>query len=121
MYTKDIINSAELLSRLTELNDELASLEYSEEWEDCKYSEHAMLTEIIDNVRDYSSDWASGVVLIKEEVFAEHIKSEYIELGLITDEVLNLVCVDWSRTAEKAACEYTEIDINGTTYMLKIN
>lgn len=114
IYNKEVINSLELKARLEELSD-------LEQMEDYEYDEHAMLTEIIDNGSYSNSNWNSGVDLIKQEDFTDYIKAKYIELGLISDEILNLVWIDWELTAEKAANSYTEINVNGSTYMLEVN
>lgn len=114
MYDKDVIDSSELIERLAELSD-------METWEDYDYDEHAMLTAIIDHGSSYNTEWYRGVPLISENYFPEYIKSEYIAIGLVTDAILNSLSIDWGMTAEKAAMDYSEVDVNGNIYLFRVN
>lgn len=126
MYNNDIINSTDLNQRLEEIRYE----EYN--WieddsadtpadEDAIRDEYDMLIDLIEDGKSYNSEWDSGIDLINAEHFTDYIKQSFIELGIISQETLNVVVVDWDETASNAKSEYKELVIQDITYLIRIN
>jgi hypothetical protein len=126
MYNNDTINSTELNQRLEEiLFEEYAwieddSVEPTED-EEAVYDEYSMLVGIIEDGKQYHTEWDNGIELVSENHFTDYIKETFISCGIISQETLNVVVVDWYKTADKARYEYKELTIQGTTYLMRAN
>ena len=126
MYNKPYLNSTDLIDRVAEITDDgfewtdIKPIDISDD-DDAIYDEFEMLANAISSGSGYNTEWDNGVTLINEYEFSDHIRHEFIELGLVTSESLEWIVIDWEATANKQMYEYKEIELQGTTYYIKVN
>lgn len=94
-----------------------------EEWIPTGFSELKALEALLDDLRgnggdhQWEGDWYPATLYRDDETFTDHIEE------LTTDcYALNLppfVEVDWKATADNCRVDYTEIEIDGVTYLYR--
>ena len=126
MYNNDIIKSTDLNERL----DEIVSDDYAWITDDAIeipddelaiHDEYTMLVNIIDDGKAYNSEWDNGIDLISAAYFTDYIKQYYIDMGIVTEESLNAIVVDWHKTSNKALSDYNYIVIDCHKYFIRVN
>jgi hypothetical protein len=126
MYNKPYLNSTDLNDRIDDITNDgfewtdIKPIDISDD-DDAIYDEFEMLANAISSGQSYNSEWDNGVTLINEYEFTDHIRNEFIELGLVTNETLEWLVIDWNATANKQLSEYKEIELQGTTYYIQVN
>lgn len=94
------------------------------EWDDDHYDELEVLRKVNEQGEDYVPDWRHGETLIAEGHFTEHA-TEYAkelahDIGAVQgagDWPVNHI--DWESAASELLHDYTEIDIGGSTYLVR--
>lgn len=66
-----------------------------------------------------TSDWAYGELLIHEDYFTEYCKEMLDDCGDLPSNMPDYIVIDWDATAENLKADYTEIDFDGTTYLVR--
>lgn len=76
-----------------------------------------MLTELL-SVRDScGSEWKYGVAYIRESHWTEYAQQLAEDVGAIPDDAKwPCNCIDWEEAASQLAQDYSQIDIDGTTF-----
>lgn len=111
--TGDYIDSRDLLDRLNEL-------EGYDEPDDIEQEELTKLRAICEEGLGMFGDWEHGENLIPEDQFTDYAQELAEETGAISsssDAQWPLYCIDWERAARDLRMDYSEIDIDGTTYL----
>jgi hypothetical protein len=135
----DIIDSRDITDRLNEVIEEIEGMEeeveenrsgdvltedgYTKKYVDKnEYDELVVEKEILERIYDqgrYIDDWEYGVGLIAERYFVEYCIELVSDIGDLPRDIPNYLVIDWEATAENLKQDYTEIDIDGTTYYVR--
>lgn len=108
----DVIDSRDIIDRIKELqvtqddnsDDENEELEY--------------LLKIEEECKDFS-DWKYGETLIRESYWEESVEETTIDCGYIKKDLPWWIEIDWTKTAENVAQDYTTIDFDGINYYIR--
>lgn len=69
---------------------------------------------------EYSSDWAYGATLVRDDYFEDFAQQEAEELGLVSKDMpWPQSCIDWEQVAEELKMDYTSVDFDGVTYWIR--
>ena len=94
-WRTDYPEDAEELATLTDLLDDLAGIERDEQWR---------------------GDWYP-LTLIHEDHFEDHARELAEDIGAVNKGATwPNNCIDWSAAADQLRYDYSEIDVEGTTY-----
>src|SRR3990167_2818967 len=97
--TREITNSEDIIDS----RDVLARIEYLEE-----------------EAEGYASDWIYGAALIRETHFVEYAQELAEDIGTVkSDAEWPLRHIDWDAAAEELKQDYTEVDFDGVTYLVR--
>jgi hypothetical protein len=123
----DIISVSDLTERYEELESEVEGIDPDEEdssgWQTLK-DEFDKLKEILEELKgnggdeQWKGDWYPNC-LIKESYFTEYSKDLCEDIGDIPSNLPSYIVIDWKATAENLKVDYTEIEINGNTYLYR--
>ena len=115
--TQDIIDSRDIIARIEEL-------EGIEEPNAEEAQELAILLKVQEQAEDYS-DWKYGEALIRESYFTDYIK-ELIDDCYELPKEFNSgawpwrhMTLDYEAAADEAKDDYTWIDFDGVTYLIR--
>jgi len=81
-------------------------------WEGDNLEELEALRELKDKV----SEWDDGNTLIPEEDWIDYVQELLIDIGDLPSDLPWYIEIDWDRTAENIAQDYSTVDYLGTTY-----
>jgi DNA repair exonuclease SbcCD ATPase subunit len=100
---------------LTEAIDRLA------EWDESSEAEElANLQALASEGEDYAPDWLHGATLIRKDYFYSNYAEELCkDVGAIPSDVPDYIVIDWEATAENLSVDYTEVDFDGETYLIR--
>ena len=62
-----------------------------------------------------------GPTAIAESYFTEYTEEYLKELGYLPQDLAWFIKVDWEKTAEHVKADYTEFELEGTTYLIRLN
>ncbi len=102
-----------LENELKELDDKLASAEDS--FGDEEQNELAELEALESEV----SEWRDGATLIPESEFTDYCKELLEDCGDLPRNLPNYIAIDWDRTADNLRADYSEVEYQGTTYLVR--
>ena len=120
--SEDIIDSRDVLARIEYLEDE------AEECAECKaetcvdsdHEEYRALKALAEEAEGYASDWTYGAALIRETHFVEYAQELAEDIGTVkSDAEWPLRHIDWDAAAEELKQDYTEVDFDGVTYLVR--
>lgn len=123
----DIIDSRDIITRIEELETEIEdALADAEEDENNKVDlsqeqeELKALKELAEEASGYSSDWQYGCTLIRESNFEDYARQLAEDIGAI-DRDANWPNnhIDWEAAADELRIDYTEVDFDGVTYLIR--
>ena len=106
-----IVRLADEAIRLAEL---VAAYDRSE-----KGAELAALQAFADVAEGYASDWRHGATLVRESYFPDYCRDMLEECGDLPRDLPSYVVIDWSATADNLRVDYTEVDFDGVTYLVR--
>jgi hypothetical protein len=134
----DIIDSRDVIARIADIESTLESVHEEEgsdkpfsDWlattaEDSKHvyqdeaEELIALRALAEEAEGYSNgDWQHGATLIREEYFTEYAEQLCKDIGDIPENIPDYLVIDWAATAENLKVDYTEVDFDGTTYLVR--
>ncbi len=65
------------------------------------------------------SEWRHGETLIPESDFEDYARQLAEDIGAIDPKATwPIYCIDWERAARELAMDYTEVEYQGTTYLV---
>ena len=132
-FTDDILDSRDIIDRLDELQDEIEALEENIEEGDYQYEsdeiedqeeladledERKILQDFADECKDYCPDWDYGASLINENYFEDYAR-DFVEDCYGLGDMPDFVEIDWSQTADNIRIDYTEIQFEDETYLIR--
>lgn len=69
---------------------------------------------------DYAPDWSHGESCIRESYFTEYAEELANDIGAVnSDAGWPNNFIDWEKAAEALKMDYTEIDFDGVTYLIR--
>lgn len=72
-----------------------------------------------DEAEGYAPDWRYGEALIREDYFVEYCQELVSDIGDLPRGIPNYLVIDWDKTADNLKVDYTEVDFDGTTYLVR--
>ena len=122
--TQDVIDSREIIDRIEDLEGRIEDLEYIEEPSSEEAQELAILLKVQEQAED-CADYQYGEVLIRESYFTDYIK-ELIDDCYELPKEFNSgawpwrhMTLDYEAAANEAKDDYTWIDFDGVTYLIR--
>jgi len=126
--SRDVITYlAELESHVENVKDDLAAWENDggprpeTDADDLDELEDTLnkLREFCEECSGYASDWTYGESLIPEHEFTEYAKQLCEDIGDLPRDLPSYIVIDWESTADNLKVDYTEVDFEGTTYLIR--
>lgn len=77
------------------------------------------LKALADEAEGYSPDWKHGTTLIAEDYFPEYCQQLLADIGDLPRNLPDYLVIDWDATAENLKADYTEVDFDGTAYLIR--
>lgn len=75
---------------------------------------------LADEASGYAPDWKYGEALIRESYFERYAQELADDIGAIPKGVgWPCTCIDWEQAARELAQDYTEVDFDGVTYLIR--
>ena len=142
--TDNIIDSRDVIARFEELEGERDALQEAvddarealeegekpdlfdaeeelDEWNSENEEEYEALKALCEDGESYASDWNYGATLIHEDYFTEYAEELCREIGDIPNDLPDYIAcnIDWDGVAQDLKVDYTEIDFDGQTYLVR--
>jgi hypothetical protein len=124
--TDDVIDSRDVIARIEEINDMLPTSgldawtsSIDEEQETELRAELAILEKLAKQGEDYAPDWQHGETLIRYSYFTEYVQEMLEDCGDIPKNIPHYIEIDWKATARNVMVDYTHIDFDGVTYLIR--
>ena len=98
------------------VDDALTALDDAEHDLEHFITEHSgIMRDIEDAMEQVGEDWKYGIELINERYWEDFVQQDLEEMGYISKDAW-FIEVDWKRTAENIAMDYTTVDLGDHTY-----
>lgn len=119
----DVIDSRDVIERAEELAAQYtdhANGGDSEALTDEESIELDRLSALIVQGEDYAEDWQYGATLIRDSYFMTYAQELAEECDLINPNAAwPANCIDWERAAWELRMDYTSIEFDGVTYLVR--
>lgn len=122
----DIIDSRDVIERIEYLRDEIEAAEIPDNDiggpNDTMQDEREELARLEALAEDGEgcADWRHGETLIRESYFEEYAQQLAEDIGAIpNDAQWPCTCIDWEQAARELRMDYSEIDFDGTAYLVR--
>ena len=100
-------------------DDYYAAVDALKEWDHDNKEELDALQALNDDAEGYADDWQYGATLVRDTYFTEYCQELLADIGDIPKDLPSYIVIDWDATAENLKADYTEVDFNGTTYLVR--
>lgn len=77
------------------------------------------LKKFSEEAEQYCDDWLHGATVIRESYFTEYCKEFVEDVGDMPKKLPSYMVIDWQKTADNLREDYTEIDFDGVTYLVR--
>ena len=116
----DYIDSRDVEELMEELEDEVEEIEIEDGDVDEITIENAFRLEL-EELRDEinSSEWQYGLLLIRESEFTGYCEEMLKDCGDLPQDIPSYIAIDWEKTAENLSVDYSEVEINGVTFLYR--
>ena len=116
--SRDFLDSRDILDRF----DALISDEELDDLDEYDKEELEMLRNLIKDLEDTfgEEDVKFGITMIRDDYFEEYAQELAEDIGAISrncDWPAN--CIDWEQAVRELQMDYTEIDFDGGTYLMR--
>jgi hypothetical protein len=129
----DIIDSRDIIERIDELRDERDSAadgwepgsdepkpQALADWEASDEAAELKTLEAVASDGEGYGDWDHGETLIRETYFIEYAQQLAEDIGAIDPKASwPNGCIDWEKAADELRVDYTEVDFDGVTYLMR--
>lgn len=119
----DVIDSRDVIERIEELQEERDAYEEdgSGTWGEDDAAELASLEALQDEAEGYSEDWRYGATLIRDSYFVQYCRELVKDIGDIPSDLPSYLAnnIDWQGVADDLRVDYTEVDFDGVTYLIR--
>lgn len=119
--TQDMIDSRDIIARIEELQD----FQESEGLMNTDALEELRVLLVVQSEAERSPDWQHGESLIRESYFTDYIEQLIDDCYEMPKELKSgdwpwrHVTVDYEAAAEEAKQDYTDIDFDGVTFLIR--
>lgn len=115
----DVIDSRDVIERIEELEDELEGIPPSDLQDE--RDELVILRTLAEQGEEYAPDWRYGETLIRDSYFTECCEDLCKEIGAIPENTPTFITnnIDWDGVAEDLKIDYTEIEYDDVTYLIR--
>ena len=118
----DQIDSRDVIERMDYLRDEAEECMACRA-NDCANDDHLefqALHQLAEEAEGYASDWTYGAALIRESYVVEYAQELAEDIGAVkSDAEWPARHIDWDAAAEELKQDYTEVDFDGVTYLVR--
>ena len=133
----DVIDSRDVIARIQELEDELQDLEDAadeaaddtvrcaeimaeiSDWKSQNGDELTALRALASEAEDYAPDWQHGATLVRESYWPTYAQEIVEDVGDMPRGIPSYIVIDWEATADNLKVDYTEVDFDGVTYLVR--
>ena len=133
---QNVIDSRDVVERIDELESERNSLderihaaesteesanieEEKAEWEAENADELEALKNLAKEGEEIASDWSYGETLIREDYFEEGVQQFVEDIGDLPGNLPSYIAINWAETAENLRYDYSTVDFDGETYLIR--
>jgi uncharacterized protein YPO0396 len=97
-----------------------AAREALENWDDTtdEGAEYKALKALSDEAEN-CSDWNHGATLIRESYFVDYCEELCKDIGDLPRDMPDYLVIDWEATARNIRVDYSEVDFDGVTYLIR--
>jgi len=96
-----------------------AAVEALKDWDGDYKKELDALDALQNDAEGYAPDWEHGATLVRESYFTEYCQELLSDIGELPRDLPDYIVIDWDATAENLKADYTEVDYDGTTYLVR--
>jgi len=89
------------------------------DWDNDNANELKALQALAKEGEECGDDWTCGSTLIRESYFTDYCKDLVSDIGDLPDDLPSYIVIDWEATANNLKVDYTEIDFDGVTYLVR--
>lgn len=108
---QDVIDSRDVIERI----EWLQGTDDTDEQE-----ELAALVALAEEGADYAMDWSYGEALIRDSYFIDYAQELANDIGAVdSNATWPHTCIDWERAARELKYDYSAIDFDGVTYLVR--
>jgi hypothetical protein len=133
----DVIDSRDVIARIWELEGELRDLEdAADEAANDTVRCAEIMADIMAEIMAEISDWKSqngeeltalrafaadvdGEMLIRESYWPTYAQELVEDVGDLPRGIPSYIVIDWAATADNLKVDYTEVDFDGVTYLVR--
>lgn len=90
-----------------------------DDWESEFAEELATLQSLAEEGENSASDWRRGARLIRESYFVDYCRETVADLGYLPRDIPDYIEIDWEATANNLRADYSEVDFDGVTYLVR--
>lgn len=87
-------------------------------WDEENSEELAALKALVDECEGVS-DWTHGAALIRRTYWVEYVRDMLNDCGEIPKDLPSYIVIDWEETAGNIEGDYSEVDFDGVTYLVR--
>ena len=95
------------------------AVEALKEWDEENGEAYKSLKSFVEEAKQYASDWSDGATLIHESHFEDYCKEMLEDCGDLPKNLPDYIVIDWSATADRLKVDYSEIEWDGETYLIR--
>ena len=123
--SQDVIDSRDVIARIEELEAEReAAQEEGKDalgiWEEDSGDELEALKALAEEGEANSPNWKHGETLIRESYFETYAREFADDIGAIDRNAHWPLChIDWEAAAESLKMDYSDVDYDGVTYLVR--
>ena len=102
-----------------DVDEALTALDEAEQELEHFNVEYSGIMREIEDAMEQISDWQYGETLIHERHFEEYVEEMLKDCGELPRDIPWYIIIDWEQTAKNVKMDYSEIDLNGHTYLAR--
>lgn len=113
-------NNLEELNRADAPEEQVIAAEEAVESAETDYGsdEYQELSDL-ENAESEVPEWSDGATLIPRGDWVDYVKEMLEDCGDIPRNIPHYIEIDWDKTADNIEADYSEIEIQGTTYLYR--
>ena len=73
----------------------------------------------LESLSEEISEWQHGEALIPEDEFVEYCQQLLEDIGDLPKDLPGYIAIDWDKTADNLRANYSEVEYQGTTYLVR--
>ena len=73
----------------------------------------------LESLENEISEWSDGNTLIPEEDFVDYCQELCEDIGDVSRDLPGYIVIDWDATADNIKADYSEVEYQGNTYLVR--